>query len=90
MYIFVTCTSLSIADVACFGPLSSLISTPFYLGHEKLPGPLPPLPAWMLDTPMYSKLPMVPAPKGRIVLATTGLCKKVSSRLIFTKRQKQI
>eukprot|EP00057_Strongylocentrotus_purpuratus_P025957 XP_011680431.1 PREDICTED: fibrous sheath-interacting protein 2 [Strongylocentrotus purpuratus] len=57
--------------------LSSSLSTPFYLGHEKLLGPLPPLPAWMLDTPMYSKLPMVPAPKGRIVLATTGLCKKL-------------
>ncbi|XP_022105163.1 uncharacterized protein LOC110987053 isoform X2 [Acanthaster planci] len=37
----------------------------------------PPVPAWMLDTPLYSKMPMVPAPAGKIMLYTTGLCEKL-------------
>ncbi|XP_038059987.1 uncharacterized protein LOC119730979 [Patiria miniata] len=37
----------------------------------------PPVPAWMLDTPLYSKVPMVAAPAGKIMLYTTGLCEKL-------------
>ncbi|XP_071478407.1 uncharacterized protein [Diadema antillarum] len=53
------------------------LSTMFNMADERLVIQLPNLPIWMLDTPMYSKLPMVPAPKGRIQLFTTSLCKKL-------------
>ncbi|XP_072182262.1 uncharacterized protein [Diadema setosum] len=53
------------------------LSTIFNMVDERLVIQLPNLPIWMLDTPMYSKLPMVPAPKGRIQLFTTSLCKKL-------------
>ena len=47
------------------------------LAGGKSPISMPPIPAWMLNTPMYSKLPMIPAPKGKITLYTTGLGEKV-------------
>ena len=47
------------------------------LAGGKSPISMPPIPAWMLNTPMYSKLPMLPAPKGKITLYTTGLGEKV-------------
>ena len=51
------------------------------LAGGKSPIPMPSIPAWMLNTPMYSKLPMIPAPKGKITLYTTGLGEKVSRYL---------
>ncbi|XP_022093257.1 uncharacterized protein LOC110980670 isoform X2 [Acanthaster planci] len=47
------------------------------LAGGKSPISMPPIPAWMLNTPMYSKLPMIPAPKGKITLYTTGLGEKL-------------
>ncbi|XP_038062390.1 uncharacterized protein LOC119732856 [Patiria miniata] len=47
------------------------------LAGGKSPISLPSIPAWMLNTPMYSKLPMIPAPKGKITLYTTGLGEKL-------------
>ena len=39
--------------------------------------PPDPLPTW-LSLPLEAKLPMVPAPKGAVVLYTTNLGEKVS------------
>ncbi|XP_033099210.1 uncharacterized protein LOC117102876 [Anneissia japonica] len=55
-------------------------------GNEKSVVEMPALPAWMINTPMHSKLPVIDAPKGKYVLFTTGLCEKLdcsSSSLDF-------
>ncbi|XP_071955202.1 uncharacterized protein [Antedon mediterranea] len=52
-------------------------SSYFSLGNEKSVVEMPALPAWMINTPMHSKLPMIDAPKGKYVLFTTGLCEKI-------------
>ena len=50
------------------------------LGEREVPGiPPNPLPTWV-TLPMESKLPMLPGPKGAVVLYTTNLGEKVRTK----------